>query len=64
MPIVIRIVCSGICVPILEELVFRGILYNKLKEYGAKTNKIIAIEYDEENTEFAQLNDNSEEKVS
>lgn len=39
-------------------------LANKLKEYGAKTNKIIAIEYDEENTEFAQLNDNSEEKVS
>ena len=39
-------------------------LANRLKEYGAKTSKMIAIEYDEDNSEYMQLNDNSEEKVS
>ena len=31
-PIMVQIICSGICGPILEELVFRGIVYNKLKD--------------------------------
>lgn len=33
-PIIIQVICSGICGPILEELVFRGIVYNKLKEFN------------------------------
>lgn len=40
-------------------------LANRLKEYGAKANKIINIEFDDNDTaEILQLNDNSEEKVS
>ena len=36
-PIIIQVISSGICGPILEELLFRGIVYNKLKTF----NKII-----------------------
>ena len=38
-------------------------LANRLKEYGAKANKVIAIEFDNDN-EFVKLTDNSDEKVS
>ena len=38
-------------------------LANRLKEYGAKANKVIAIEFDDDN-EFVKLTDNSDEKVS
>ena len=41
MPIVVQIICSGICGPILEELVFRGIVYNKLKEFNKPMRAII-----------------------
>ena len=40
-PIVVQIICSGICGPILEELVFRGIVYNKLKEFNKPMSDII-----------------------
>lgn len=33
-PIIVQIICSGILGPILEELVFRGIVYNKLKTFN------------------------------
>lgn len=33
-PIIVQIICSGICGPILEELLFRGVVYNKLKEFN------------------------------
>lgn len=33
-PILIQIISSGIIGPILEELLFRGIVYNKLKEFN------------------------------
>lgn len=32
LPIYIQIICSGIIGPIIEELLFRGIIFNKLKE--------------------------------
>ena len=41
LPLIIQIICSGICGPILEELVFRGILYNKLKSFNKKKIAII-----------------------
>ena len=31
-PLIVEIFCSGIIGPILEEILFRGIVYNKLKE--------------------------------
>lgn len=40
-PIIVQIICSGICGPILEELVFRGIVYNKLKEFNKTMRAII-----------------------
>lgn len=40
-PIIVQIVCSGICGPILEELLFRGIVYNKLKTFNKKKTAII-----------------------
>ena len=40
-PIIVQIICSGICGPILEELVFRGIVYNKLKEFNNHIFSII-----------------------
>lgn len=41
LPIIVQIICSGICGPILEELVFRGIVYNKLKEFNKPMTSII-----------------------
>ena len=32
--ILVQLISSGICGPILEELLFRGIVYNKLKEFN------------------------------
>lgn len=40
-PIIVQIICSGLLGPILEELLFRGIVYNKLKEFNKKMNAII-----------------------
>ena len=40
-PIIIEIICSGIIGPILEELLFRGIVYNKLKEFNKPMTSII-----------------------
>lgn len=40
-PIIVQIICSGIIGPILEELVFRGIVYNKLKEFNKPMTSII-----------------------
>ncbi|MBE6138930.1 MAG: CPBP family intramembrane metalloprotease [Firmicutes bacterium] len=40
-PIIIQIICSGILGPILEELVFRGIVYNKLKEFNKSIVSLI-----------------------
>ena len=34
LPILVQIISSGICGPILEELIFRGIVYNKLKTFN------------------------------
>lgn len=41
MNIVVQIICSGILGPILEEFVFRGIVYNKLKEFNKPMTAII-----------------------
>lgn len=40
-PILIQILSSGLIGPILEELVFRGIVYNKLKKINKTMNSII-----------------------
>ena len=41
-PLIIQIISSGILGPILEELVFRGIVYNKLKTFNKpKTSMIL-----------------------
>ena len=40
-PIIVQIICSGIFGPILEELVFRGIVYNRLKTFNKKNIAII-----------------------
>ena len=39
-------------------------LATRLKEYGAKANKVIAMEFDDSENELLKINDNSEEKVS
>ena len=41
LPIIKQVICSGICGPILEELIFRGIVYNKLKEFNKPMTAII-----------------------
>ena len=42
-PIYIQIIASGIIGPVLEELLFRGIVYNKLKQFnGIKRSMIIS----------------------
>jgi len=41
LPIIVQIISSGICGPILEELIFRGIVYNKLKTFNKKSIAII-----------------------
>ena len=40
-PVIVQIISSGILGPILEELVFRGIVYNKLKEFNKPIISII-----------------------
>lgn len=40
-PIIVQMICSGILGPILEELVFRGIVYNKLKTFNKYKVSII-----------------------
>ena len=40
-PILVSLICSGIIGPILEELIYRGIVYNKLKEFNNKKYSII-----------------------
>lgn len=40
-PIITQLICSGICGPILEELLFRGIVYNKLKVFNKRSVAII-----------------------
>lgn len=40
-PIIVQIISSGIIGPILEELLFRGIVYNKLKEFNKPMTAII-----------------------
>ena len=39
-------------------------LATRLKDYGAKTGKVIGMEFDDEENELLKINDNSEEKVS
>lgn len=39
--IIVQIISSGICGPILEEFIFRGIVYNKLKTFNKKMTAII-----------------------
>ena len=41
LPIIVQIISSGIVGPILEELIFRGIVYNKLKTFNKKMSAII-----------------------
>lgn len=40
-PIILQIIYTGICGPILEELLFRGIVYNKLKTFNKPMTAII-----------------------
>ena len=40
-PIIIEIISTGIIGPILEELLFRGIVYNRLKEFNKPTKAAI-----------------------
>lgn len=41
LPIIVQIISSGICGPILEEFLFRGLVYNKLKTFNKKKSAII-----------------------
>lgn len=41
LPIVIQIISSGILGPILEELLFRGVVYNKLKKFNSIKKSMI-----------------------
>ena len=41
LPIIVQIISSGIIGPILEELLFRGVVYNKLKEFFKPMQAII-----------------------
>jgi len=41
LPILVQIISSGILGPILEELIFRGLVYNKLKEFNKPMRTII-----------------------
>ena len=40
-PVYIQIISSGLVGPIIEELIFRGIVYNKLKEFNKPMKSII-----------------------
>ena len=39
--LIVQIISSGICGPIIEELIFRGIIYNKLKTFNKPMTAII-----------------------
>ena len=41
LPIVLQLLCTGILGPIFEELIFRGIVYNKLKTFNKPMRSII-----------------------
>ena len=41
LPFIVLIICTGILGPILEEILFRGIIYNKLKEFNSNMRSII-----------------------
>lgn len=41
LPIIVQVITSGICGPILEEFLFRGIIYNKLKTFNKKTISMV-----------------------
>jgi len=41
LPIIVQLISSGICGPILEEFIFRGIVYNKLKTFNKPMTAII-----------------------
>lgn len=41
LPLIVSIISSGICGPILEELLFRGIVYNRLKEFNKPMKAMI-----------------------
>lgn len=41
LPIIVQIISSGIIGPIIEELLFRGIIYNKLKEFNSTKKAMI-----------------------
>ena len=41
LPFIVLIICTGILGPILEEFLFRGIVYNKLKEFNSNMKSII-----------------------
>lgn len=36
LPILVQLISSGICGPVIEELIFRGVVYNKLKMFNKK----------------------------
>ena len=40
-PIYVQIICTGVLGPILEELLFRGIVYNKLKSFNGSICSVI-----------------------
>lgn len=39
--ILTNLICSGVCGPILEEFLFRGIVYNKLKEFNKQKSSAL-----------------------
>lgn len=41
LPLIVQVITSGILGPILEELLFRGYIYNKLKEFNPTMKSII-----------------------
>lgn len=41
LPLIVSIISSGICGPILEEFLFRGIVYNRLKEFNSPMKSMI-----------------------
>ena len=41
LPFIVLLICTGILGPIIEEILFRGIVYNKLKEFNSNMRSII-----------------------
>jgi len=41
LPLLVQVISSGVCGPIIEELIFRGIIYNKLKKSNKPMTAII-----------------------